>query len=246
MGFWDKIFGEKNQISTSCVKVDMHSHILPNLDDGSDSVEESMALIQQMIDLGYEKLIMTPHIMGDFYKNTPEGIREKLQILRKEVIDRKLDITLDCASEYYLDEGFVDKFENGTELLTFGDNYILIETSYMNRPHNFNDIIFRLKSSGYKPILAHPERYTYLYQGFELFEEMYDRGVLFQINLNSLTGYYSGIAKKYTEKLIDKKMVDFIGTDCHAEKHLRTLQKAMNTKYYKKLQDLNLLNDSLL
>ncbi len=247
MSFWSKLFGEKEskEMAPNCVKVDMHSHILPNLDDGSESVEESLSLINSMIDLGYEKLIMTPHIMGDFYKNTPETINTKLELLRNTVAKNNINIELDMAAEYYLDESFVYKLKN-EKLLTLKDNYVLLETSYMNRPNNFFEVIFDMQTAGYKPVIAHPERYVYLYESFEKFQEVYERGVLFQINLNSLTGYYSGMAKKYAEMLIDHQMVDFIGSDCHAEKHIHTLSKAMKTSYYKKLSNLNLLNNELL
>lgn len=250
MGLWSKLFDNKEQKQPSnFVKVDMHSHILPNLDDGSESLESSLELVEHMVGLGYEKLIMTPHIMGDFYKNTPEGIYEKLNILQKGVDEKGLKIKLDIAAEYYLDEWFVNKIEKNEPILTLGDTphkYVLVETSYMNKPSNLYDVIFNMKSLGYQPVLAHPERYTYLYQNFEKFQEIYERGVSFQINLNSLTGYYSGAAKKYVEQLIDHDMVDFIGSDCHAIKHIHTLKKAMSTKYYAKLQNLNLFNDSLL
>lgn len=249
MGFWSKLFDKEKKQHSNCVKVDMHSHILPNLDDGSESLESSLELVENMILLGYEKLIMTPHIMGDFYKNTPEIIHEKLTILEKAVREKGWNIQLDIAAEYYLDEWFTEKIEKNEPLLTLGDTpykYVLIETSYINKPSNLYDVIFNMKSLGYQPILAHPERYTYLYQSFEKFQEIYERGVSFQINLNSLTGHYSGAAKKYVEQLIDHNMVDFVGSDCHAIKHIETLKRAMSTKHYAKLESLNLFNNSLL
>lgn len=249
MGFWSKLFDKEEKTHPNIVKVDMHSHILPNLDDGSESLENSLELVENMVQLGYEKLIMTPHIMGDFYKNTPESIREKLSILQKGVDDKGWNIQLDIAAEYYIDESFSKKIEKNDFLLTLGDtpyNYVLVETSYMNKPSNLYEIIFEMKTLGYQPVLAHPERYTYLYESFDKFKEIYERGVSFQINLNSLTGHYSGTAKKYVEQLIDNEMVDFIGSDCHGIKHIHTLKKAMSTKHYAKLEKLNLFNNSLL
>ena len=105
MGFWSKLFPQEQEISSvvNCVKVDMHSHILPNLDDGSESLEDSIELVKKMVDFGYEKLIMTPHIMGDFYKNTADMIREKLAILQKAVDEQGIKIELGIAAQYYLD-----------------------------------------------------------------------------------------------------------------------------------------------
>src|SRR5688572_24415891 len=135
-GFWQWLFGKTDQKSAllNVLQADMHSHLLPGLDDGSETLEQSLELVAEMIDLGYKKLIMTPHIMGDFYKNTPEGIREKLELLREAVKSKNWDIELDCAAEYYMDEWFVQRLENGDKLLTFGDNYLLFETSYLNEP----------------------------------------------------------------------------------------------------------------
>ncbi|WP_026463317.1 tyrosine-protein phosphatase [Adhaeribacter aquaticus] len=230
----------------SDVMVDMHSHVLPGLDDGSDSLEYSLGMVEEYIRFGYKKLIMTPHIMGDFYKNTPTGIRQKLKELQNAVKAKGWDIELNCAAEYYLDEWFLKKLEDSEELLTFGDNYLLFETSFLNEPFNFKEAVFALRSNGYKPVLAHPERYTYLYGRFDDLLRMRDTGVLFQININSLIGYYSEGAKRVAEKLVDQKLVEFIGTDAHHNKHMDALVKTANTPYFKKVLDLPLRNKELL
>lgn len=231
--------------SFSALGVDMHSHILPGLDDGSESMEKSLELVQTMKALGYRKLIMTPHIMSDFYKNTPELIRDRLQLLRQAVAAAGIDIALDCAAEYYLDEGFLEKLENDEELLTFGDKYLLFETSFLNEPLNLREAIFQMKSKGYKPVLAHPERYNYFYGKFDDLAELWRQGVLFQPNLNSLTGYYSQAAKTVAEKLIDNGMVDFLGSDTHSLKHTDSLQKVLSSKYLPKALALALRNNQL-
>ena len=231
--------------SLSAIGVDMHSHILPGLDDGSENLEQSLELVQAMKALGYRKLIMTPHIMNDFYKNTPQGIREKLQLLQSAVTQAGIDMELGCAAEYYLDEWFLSKVKAEEPLLSFGDNYVLIETSYINDPLNFKEIIFALKAAGYTPVLAHPERYAYLYNRFDALLEMYETGILLQININALSGYYSQAAKKVAEKLIDLKMVHFLGTDAHHMRHLQILPKAAASPYFKKALALPLRNPQL-
>ena len=252
---WQRFFGgAASPVSASptlaALGVDMHSHLLPGLDDGAETIEHSLELLQALRALGYRKLVMTPHIMGDFYKNTPEGIRAALQLLREAAAGAGLgDVELECAAEYYLDEFLGRKLTDGTEMLTFGGEkrYLLFETSYMNEPLNLFDTIFELKAQGYTPVLAHPERYTYLYGRFAEIEKLRrDYGVLLQVNLNSLAGYYSPAAKKVAEQLIDGGLVDFVGTDTHHLRHTNTLaQRTLSQPYMEKLLRLPLLNNTL-
>lgn len=239
------IFRKETAQPFAAVAVDMHSHILPALDDGADTLENSLEMVAGLIQLGFRKLIMTPHIMGDFYRNTPANIREKLAVLQAAVQEKGWPIELACAAEYYLDEWFLDKVKADEPLLSFGENYVLVETSYINEPLNFKEIIFTLKAAGYMPVLAHPERYTYLYNRFEELLKMHELGILFQININALSGYYSEAARKVAEKLIDLKLVSFIGTDAHHLRHLQSLPKAAATSYFKKVLALPLHNPQL-
>lgn len=232
-------------LSMAALKADMHSHILPGLDDGADTLEDSLLLLRGMIGLGYKKLIMTPHIMGDFYKNTPYGIWEKLVELRSAATEAGLEIELECAAEYYMDEWFVKKLEEGQPLLTFGDNYVLFETSYLNEPLNLKDVVFMLQAAGYKPVLAHPERYLYLYNRFNEVIRIQEMGVMLQMNLNSLTGYYSDGARKMAEKMVDHKLLSFVGSDLHSARQVASLQKAQTLPYMYKVMELSLLNSQL-
>ncbi|MFN6943723.1 MAG: tyrosine-protein phosphatase [Cytophagaceae bacterium] len=224
----------------------MHSHLLPGLDDGAETLEDSMELIREFVNLGFKKLITTPHIMGDFYKNTPEGIHEKLNLVREQIKKENLDISLDAAAEYYLDEWFIKKLDKPENLLSFGNKYLLFETSYINEPVHLDEAIFQIKSSGFQPVLAHPERYTYLYSDFKKFIALFEKGIYFQLNLNSLSGYYSKTAQIYAQKLVDNNMVNFVGTDCHGIRHMHAFKKTISNKYYNKLLDLPLLNNELL
>ncbi|WP_255478578.1 tyrosine-protein phosphatase [Rufibacter sp. XAAS-G3-1] len=225
----------------------MHSHLLPGLDDGAVTLEESMQLLEALQALGFRKLCMTPHIMGDFYKNTPETIRAKLQEVQGAATARGFEMELSCAAEYYLDEWFFSKVENGEELLTFGGErkFLLMETSYMNEPAHLRQVIFATQAAGYTPVLAHPERYTYFYGRVEALMSLRETGVLFQVNANSLAGYYSKQAKEVARQLIKRKAVEFLGTDTHSMKHIAVLEKVVKEPLFQEALKLPLLNATL-
>ena len=225
----------------STLNVDMHSHLIPGIDDGAKTMEESIVLIKTLHDLGYSRLITTPHIMTDYYKNTPEIINAGLEQVREAIRLENIPIEIFAAAEYYLDDGFLQKLEE-QKLMTFGDNYLLVEISYINPPENIKEIFFRTKVLGYKPILAHPERYPFWYNNFDEYRSIRDSGVMLQLNLNSLSGYYGPDAKKTAEKMIDLEMIDMVGTDMHHNKHAHALQACLSQKYLAKVLELNLLN----
>jgi protein-tyrosine phosphatase len=231
------------------LRVDMHSHILPGLDDGAETITHSLELIRSLKNLGYKKLIATPHIMGDFYKNTPATIYTALQKVKDAVKEQMIDIQIEAAAEYYLDEWFLDRLKSDQPLLSFGGSsgvrYLLFEISYINPAPQLAEAVFLMRSAGYRPVLAHPERYLYMSEDFSKLKDLYENGVLFQINTNSLTGYYSKLSQLLAEKLIDNRMVNFLGSDCHAKRHLDVLTQAQAQKYYQKALKLDLLNNSL-
>lgn len=253
VSFLQKLFGgmapAMAPASLQELVVDMHSHLLPGIDDGAPTVEHSLELLREMQALGYRKLVMTPHVMGDFFRNTPVTIRAALAQLRNAASAAGItDIELECAAEYYLDEWFGRRLETGEELLTFGGDrhYLLFETSYINEPFNLAETVFNLRAAGYQPVLAHPERYTYLYGRFEELARIRESGVLLQVNLNSLAGYYSSGAQRVAEKLIDAGLVDMLGTDAHNVKHTATLRnKVLAASYLRKALELPLLNNTL-
>ncbi len=221
----------------------MHSHLLAALDDGVKTHEEALELIEHFYKLGYRKLITTPHIMSDYYRNEPESIKNKLAELNALVHAQNIPVTLEAAAEYYLDEELMKKVEAKESLLTFGNSYLLFETNFLNEPYQLNDFIFKVITQGYKPILAHPERYEYM--TLKKAEELRDRGVLLQLNIPSIVGFYSKPIQRLAIKLIEKGWVDLLGSDCHATLHLQVLEEAIQDKYFKKAVDLPLLNNSL-
>lgn len=227
------------------IKTDVHSHLIPAIDDGVQSIEESLAILKEMESLGYEKVITTPHTMPGTYDNSPENIYQGLEKMRQAIQKAGINIQLEAATEYYLDESFVELIDSDAPLMTFGDKYVLFETPFMNQPPQLKEVTFKLAMKGYKPVFAHPERYLYLMQSEYLLEELIDRKILFQLNIVALTGYYSNHVRKFAEKLIDMKAVKLVGTDCHNMGHIHILKTAVKTKYFKKLMDLELLNNSL-
>ncbi|TDQ17153.1 tyrosine-protein phosphatase YwqE [Algoriphagus boseongensis] len=234
------------ELDLSWLGADMHSHLIPGIDDGSKTMEESLHLLQRMEGFGLKKVITTPHIMSEYYRNTPEIIKLGLEDLRKAAKAANIQLEIDAAAEYYMDEIFLEKVKDGEELLTFGDKYILVETGFINKPQMLLDIIFHLEMAGYKPVLAHPERYQYLLVDKKLQEELIERRLIFQVNLLSLTGFYSRPVKDFGEMLIDSGAVTFLGTDCHNPRYLdmlATLPK--NQKFYSKIKEMNWVNSQL-
>lgn len=242
------IFKKKSQLPPSVLplEVDIHSHLVPAIDDGIQTIEEGLDILREMVQLGYKKIITTPHTMMEVYPNSPKTINNGLQLMKKAIIEADIPITIEAATEYYLDESFIERLDNDEPLMTFGDNYVLFETSFINEPPFLKEATFKMNIKGYKPVYAHPERYLYLIENDDLLEEMIDRDIFFQLNLNSLTGMYSKPVQKFAEKLIDKKAVRFVGTDCHNIAHIEQLKRTTETKYFKKLLELDLLNNTLL
>lgn len=232
-------------IDLSKIGVDMHSHLIPGIDDGSKNMDETIAMLAKFQSLGFKKVITTPHIMSDYYRNTPEIILSGLERVRETKTKLGLDIEIEAAAEYYFDEYFLDLIKK-KELLSFGKNYVLVEFAFMGKPMYENEMFFEMLNAGYSPVLAHFERYAAFHGSTEKAEEYRSRGVAIQMNLNSLTGHYGPEVKKQAEKLIDQKLVDFVGSDCHRIQHLLTLEDHLNLPYMHKLLDLDLKNQSLL
>ncbi len=213
----------------SLIGADMHSHLIPGIDDGARTMEDAILLIREMSRLGYKKLITTPHIQGEFYKNTPEIILGGLENVRERIKAENIPVELEAAAEYLLDDAFGEKMKSG-QLLSFSNKHILVEMSYYSPNPDLKNLVFNLQVDGYKVILAHPERYTYWFNDFSKFEDLKDRGVYFQLNLVSLAGHYPEPVKKFAEKLIEKGMIDFVGSDMHNQNYLNSLEKSLKEK----------------
>lgn len=239
------LFKKKKQFEGLLSDVDLHSHLLPGIDDGVDSMAAAIEVIKGFQNLGYRKLITTPHIMHDFYKNSPEIILPLLDAVRTELAKENINIELEAGAEYYLDEHFLDLIDADQPLLSFGDNYVLFELSFVAKPMTLRDAIFKLQTKGYKPILAHVERYLYYHKDLKELLELKHTGVFYQVNLLSLSGYYSKAVKQMANKLIANGMVEFIGSDCHNANQLISLSKVLESADLNVLTETDLLNNAL-
>ena len=225
------------------LKTDMHSHLIPSIDDGSQNEEESIQIISELKKLGFSKIITTPHTMSDYYKNTPEIIKRGENRVIKELKRTDLEIEFDSASEYYVDYDFRQQIDKD-RFLTFGSKYILIEFPFLEEPKDIDDIIFQLQLSGYNIVLAHPERY--LYYRIKDLKKFTEKGVLLQLNLLSITGYYSDKVRKNAENLIKEDLISFVGTDCHNMNQATKLRECFTNPLWHKLsQSERLLNNTL-
>ena len=233
----------KNEIPV--LNTDIHSHLLPGLDDGVKSFEEAVEILWSFVDMGYKKVITTPHIMQDYYKNDPETIKKKYKELAGLVKDNNIPIEVEVAAEYYFDESFCQMIENGSEVLTFGNKFLLFETNFFTAPLNLNEFIFSATVKGFKLVLAHPERYQYFLQDMVMAEDLINRGIFFQININSLAGHYGKPIQKLAHKLIDRGWVHFLGSDCHHVNHVGIMKEARETVFYRKACNLDLYNQTL-
>jgi len=236
----------KKKTLTNPLAVDIHSHLIPTIDDGSKSIDNSIELILALKELGYKKLITTPHT-SDMFPNTTEIILNGYHRLIEELNKREIDITIEVASEYYADEYF-EKLLDARDILSFGDkNYLLFELSYFTPPHDLEDLVYEIKRKGYTPILAHPERYLYLHDSLDKYRDIKDMGLLFQLNINSISGFYNKDIQRVAEWLISNSMVDFLGSDTHHMTHIKNLKKSFKQSLYKKIfKNNNILNNTLL
>jgi protein-tyrosine phosphatase len=245
-------FGGKKEVLPSLddygwLAVDIHSHLIPGIDDGSTDLETSLRMLEAYSKLGFKKIITSPHVVTDGYNNSTATIltgRDKVIAAAKE---RGVNIEFDAIAEYYLDETIVPKIANN-DLLTFGNKYILVELSYQQKANNVTDLIYKLQVAGYKVVLAHPERYPFYYEkDFSSYSDLKNRSVFFQLNIASLSGKYGKPAKQIAERLIDENMIDFLGSDLHRLTQFENLTQCLQSKHLVKLMMSNkLLNKTLL
>ena len=208
--------------------VDIHSHILPGIDDGAKNVKESMELISEMKKLGFSKIIATPHTYEGVHNNTSETIKSSYELLNSKL---NQELNLSYASEYMIDNSLLNKAKNG-DLLTLKDKYILLEMSYAAPNKNFHEILFQICLMGYVPLIAHPERYRFFFKDKNKFELLSNIGCKFQINLFSLIGYYGKDITKNVNFLLENDFADYVGSDIH------NLHQTKN--FYKKIKISNI------
>ena len=228
------------------IVTDIHSHILPGLDDGSPDIETSLILINGLMKLGITHSIATPHIIGDLYRNDALSISKALTLLNDALLQKQIDFKVSAAAEYMLDSYFLELLSTNTPLLTIKNNMVLTEFSYAAKPNNIEQIIFTIITNNYQPILAHPERYGYFYNDFKQYNYLNDLGFLLQVNLLSLTGYYGKPAAKAAQYIVKNNLASYIGTDMHHARHLQELSNYSNRAIFQKTFGNKKLNAEML
>jgi protein-tyrosine phosphatase len=236
--------------AASLLEVDVHSHLLPGIDDGAKTLEDTLDMIERKCRFGMRKIITTPHIMYEFYRNTPEIIHQKLEFVREALKERGMAVQLEAAAEYYIDDAFISMVKNKEPLLTFGNKHILVETNYIQSHPQFLQVVFDLKIQGYNPVFAHPERYAYLSrtrdkETLALYQRIFDSGALFQLNLLSFAGYYGPQIKHTAELLLKEGMIHMVGSDAHKIEHVRIINAMKERRLFERIMAADLMNNQL-
>lgn len=226
------MFGWFKKGAPADLKVDIHSHLIPGIDDGVKDLSEAISIIRTFEKAGFTKLITTPHIHSEYYPNTKTRIIEGLNVVKSEIKKENLKIDLEAAAEYYIDGAFLDQLDNPADILSFGNRrYVLVETPFMNKPLIFDEVIFKMKSLGFSPVLAHPERYSYLTDDLSWLRKVKNQGVLLQLTASSLLGMYGKIPQKIAKKLLKEQMIDFVGSDVHRAKQIDKVLESFSQKF---------------
>ncbi|MGL4292691.1 MAG: tyrosine-protein phosphatase [Bacteroidales bacterium] len=224
-------------------QTDIHCHIIPGVDDGSPDLETSVLLISKMKEWGINKIIATPHRTDEVFENSPENIEPVYRELKNVIQEKEISIDLHYSFEYRMDEGFI-RLKNSNQLRPLGNGYILIENSFIQPLWNLDELIFDLKLKGFKPILAHPERYSYYHGNKKIYSHLHDSECAFQVNILSLAGCYGKQIEELSQWMLEKGYIDFMATDLHHLKHVEAIDNFLRSKTYKKLRPkLNLKNN---
>jgi tyrosine-protein phosphatase YwqE len=247
--FWQRFLPHRKAHETrqdTCFwQVDLHSHLIPGLDDGVVDLDETLACLQKFVDWGFRKVITTPHVSRDWYPNTSTDIREGLIAVQTLIAEHQLPLTVEVAAEYLLDDFFMESLEQG-DLLSFGEKrYLLVETGYSAPPMRLDDMLFRIQTRGYTPVLAHPERYKYYHTDKPALLQLREAGCLFQLNWMSLCGRYGSTVEKQARYLLHQHCIDFIGSDLHRPGDLNTMTRLFTDHDFKLLEEQSLLNTQL-
>lgn len=225
---------DSGTLNFSEIGVDIHSHLIPGIDDGAKTLEDSLVLIQGLQDLGFSKIITTPHIYKEHYPNTKEIIGEGLDVVKLAMKQARIQMPIEASAEYFMDDHFEGLLDN-KNIHPLNGKYVLVEMSFFGAPPKLEDYIFKIQLKGFTPILAHPERYLFFQNDYDHFHELKAKGVLFQINANSIMGYYGKPVKTMAHKLLKDKLIDLIGTDVHHIGHIEYLKSNIKNKEFQQI-----------
>lgn len=246
MGLLGGIFGKKKvgPFDFGSLKTDMHSHLIPGIDDGSKDMDDTLRMIEKFGEMGYTKLITTPHIKTGSFDNTTEIIKAGEEAVKNELSKRNIPMQFEAAAEYFFDYSFMERIERN-DLLTFGNNHILVEYAFGQAPMGATDMFFQLQMKGLNPILAHFERYTYYHGSVDKAEDLRNRNIKIQVNIGSIVGHYGPMVQKQAERLLKAGMVDYIASDCHRLEHLEIFEEQNQHPLFALVAEQNLLNTRL-
>lgn len=210
--------------------VDIHNHILPGIDDGAKTVEESVALLKGFAEFGVTRFIATPHIMHNYYPNTPQTILASLDLLKNAMLQEKLKaISIEAGAEHMIDANFDLILEEGL-IMPLKREYLLLEMSYLQPPLNFQEAISNTAGKRLFPILAHPERYNFLHHKPKKYAKYKEQGILFQLNMLSIGDFYGKDVQKIAYTLLDEGRIDFLASDVHNQTQLNALKSIVLSK----------------
>ena len=227
---------------------DIHSHLIYGVDDGSRSIEESIEILQKLKQIGFDNVIITPHfIENSEYSSTNSEKEEKLLDIKGSLKSNNVDINIHIGNEIFINENIVELIDKGSIETLADTNYLLIELPFHNKILNLDDILYEIKHKGYIPIIAHPERYSYFQENYDLVDELREEGILFQSNYASIIGYYGKEAEKLLKYMLKHKYVDYLGTDIHridkicVIDNFKNIEKLFNKiagkDYYQEIKD---------
>jgi protein-tyrosine phosphatase len=242
------IFKKKEPATTDFgwLHTDIHSHLVPGIDDGAQDMVSSLELVRGLVNMGFASLVTTPHIFWELYPNTPEIITAGSAELQQQLEQEKIRIPFKAAAEYFIDEHFDAELKAKKPLLTIKDNLVLVEFSMLTQPFDLQELLFEMQLQGYQPLIAHPERYVYLRNNKGFFDELKNAGCQFQLNLMSITGHYGKGVQELAAYLIQKEAYDYAGTDLHSARHLQVLQTVSTSPLYAPLRESGMLKNHLL
>ena len=215
--------------------IDIHSHLLPGIDDGATDISNTIKLLEGIRKIGFTKCILTPHTLPEIWENTSDGIKETFHTTKNNLEEPLQTMLHRAASEYMINEAFLDRLHS-EPLLTIKDNIVLIEMSYINPPLALKEIIFEIQIKGYQPLLAHPERYLFYHQNTKMYTTLKELDVKFQMNLLSSVGYYGSKVAIAADFLLKENYIDFVGTDVHHMKHIGAFENKIIVKSETQLQ----------
>ena len=240
-----KLFKRNKEQVKLFYNTDVHSHILPGVDHGSQSVEQSLEMLRAEMDMGINRVILTSHVTAITFENTRETLMDAYQKLLQAVSDEGLDIELHLSAEYRMDEYF-DKEYKADHLIPMPGNHILLENSFQQELLNLDELLFDMQVKGYRTILAHPERYNYYSRRRKRYEQLHNAGARFQVNILSFTGYFGEEARDSALWFAENGMIDYLGSDMHNVKHAHIIMDYLNSKEWRKLSQeiaANIKND---